>query len=462
MTAATAPRALEIRPLGEDEPRATFDALARLLVDAYPIMRLRTAEELAEHAARLHADANLPQTRWVVAERGGALAGAMRLYDFTMNVRGRDALAGGVGSVGVARAHKRQGIARALIAWYLDHYRERGAPFAILHPFRFDFYRALGFGYGTPVHRYRFAPATLRDDGARGTVREVRAADADAVIACYERVRASTHGLAAFLRWRIERLLDEAVLRYVAVEDDGEIRAFMQTSSVTPDGDLLRNRDELLVRDVVAEDAPYRAALFRYLRSQQDQFARVMIESQDGALYLRSTDPRDGSDESVAPPAGHRIASSGQGMMYRILDMASAFAHLPAPASPFSLRVDVDDAFFAPTNGSWTFRFGATSGTSGDGSPGGGSLTNAVTVDASSADGAPADTLSADEASADGATADATLRIGVADLSSLVMGSLRLRDLIRNGLAAVEPRAMADRVEAAFRVDEPPVCIARF
>ncbi len=45
-----------------------------------------------------------------------------------------------------------------MIAWYLEHYRERGAPFAVLHPFRLDFYRAMGFGYGTPVHRYRFAP----------------------------------------------------------------------------------------------------------------------------------------------------------------------------------------------------------------------------------------------------------------------------------------------------------------
>jgi predicted acetyltransferase len=346
-------------------------------------------------------NASDPGTAYVVGVRGGEPVGVMRLYDY---------------------------VTRALLAWYLDHYSARSAPFAILWPFRTDFYRAIGFGYGTPAHRYRFAPATLRDDGARGTIREVRAADADAVIACYERVRARTNGLAAFQRWRLERLLDDAALRYVAVEDGGEIRAFMQTSTVTPDDDLARGRDELLVRDVISEDPPYRAALFRYLRSQQDQFARVMIESQDGALYLSSTDPRDGSEESVAPPTGHRIARTGQGMMYRIVDMASAFAHLTERASPFVLRVDVDDPFFAPTNGTWTFRFETTGGA----------------------------------APAGGASADATLRIGIADLASVVMGSLRLRDLVRNGLAAVEPRAMADRVDAAFRADDPPVCITRF
>lgn len=44
-----------------------------------------------------------------------------------MNVRGIDALTGGVGSVAVALAHKRQDVARALIALYLDYYRTRGA-----------------------------------------------------------------------------------------------------------------------------------------------------------------------------------------------------------------------------------------------------------------------------------------------------------------------------------------------
>jgi predicted acetyltransferase len=426
----TATRALEIRALQPDgEDPAIFAALSRLLADAYPIMRRTSDEALATYAAQLRESLVQPGTRIVVAERDGALAGAMRLYDYRMNVRGRDAFTGGVGAVAVGLTHKRQGIARALIAWYAEHYRARGAPFALLWPFRLDFYRALGFGYGTPFHRYRFAPAALRDDGARGTIRILGPGDADALEACYERVRTMTNGLIARHRIVTERALADAELRIVAVEDGGAIRGFMQTNAVTPADTSMRNRDELLVRDLACEDGAYRAALLGYLRSQRDQFARIVIESQDDALFLVAGDPRDGSDEAVAPPAAHRIATTGLGVMYRLLDVEAAFAHLPAAATPFTLRVDVEDAFFAPTAGARTFRFGPH--------------------------GAP-------EPDRTGTALDATLSTGIADLSSVVVGSLRLRDVVQNGLATVEPRAKLDLLDAAFRADQPPHCTTRF
>lgn len=425
----TATNALEIRALEPDgDDPAAFAALSRLLADAYPIMRRTSDEALASYAVQLRESLVQPGTRIVVAERDGALAGAMRLYDYRMNVRGRDALTGGVGAVAVGLTHKRHGIARALIAWYAEHYRARGAPFALLWPFRLDFYRTLGFGYGTPFHRYRFAPATLRDDGARGALRILGPGDADALEACYERVRKTTNGLIARHRVATERALADAELRIVAVEDGGAIRGFMQTNAVTPSDTSMRNRDELLVRDLVYEGGAYRAALLGYLRSQRDQFARVVIESQDDALFLAAGDPRDGSDEAVAPPAAHRIATTGLGVMYRILDVEAAFAHLPA-AAPFTLRVDVEDAFFPPTAGGWTFRFGPH--------------------------GPP-------QPDRTGAATDVTLSIGIADLSSVVMGSLRLRDVVRNGLATVEPSAKLDMLDAAFRAGQPPHCTTRF
>lgn len=425
---AVATSALEIRPLARSgEDPALVGALARLMADAYPILGLTTSDALAASVARLTELMRTDDPVWVIAQRDGVLAGAMRLFDYRMNVRGRDALTGGVGSVAVARAQKRQGIARALIAWYLDHYRARSAPFAILHPFRLDFYRALGFGYGTPFHRFRFAPSALRDGGARGTVRELGVGDLDALLACYERARAKTNGLIAKHRAVTERSFADAALRYVAVEDAGTVRGFMQTTAVAADPEL-RNRDELVVRDLLYEDESYLAALLGFLRGQRDQFARVVIESQDAAFHLAASDPRDGSDVSVAPPAAHRVAETGLGVMYRILDVERALAHVPGSTAPFALRLVVDDPFFAATAGTWTFQFSPQRAAQ----------------------------------RADSAAPDATLTIGIHDLSSVVLGSLRVQDLVRHRLATVEPAHAVSRIDAAFRADQPPYCTTRF
>jgi predicted acetyltransferase len=426
MTAAVA--GLEIRVLDrEGEQPELIVALTRLIVDAYPVLGIDSTAAFERSVERIRDMLAYPEARFAIAERDGELAGAMRLYDYQMNVRGRDALTGGLGSVAVSLVHKRRGIARALVDWYIDDYRRRGAAFAALYPFRSDFYRALGFGFGTPMQRYRFAPQALRDDGARGTLRLLGEADLEAILACYERIRASTHGLIARHRMPLERALCDAELRFVGVEDSGTLRGFMQTKPIS--NDHLSNRHELEVRDLLAEDDASSAALLGYLCAQRDQFDRVTIESQDAAFYLAAAgDPRDGSDVAVAPPAGHRVAETGLGIMYRIVDVERAFATLPAAGTPFVLRLQIDDPFVPETGGDWTFRFGPH--------------------------GAPRRD--------DDARPDATLSIGIHDLSSVVLGSLRLRDVVRHRLATLGPRERLETVDAAFAVAQPPICVTRF
>jgi hypothetical protein len=273
--------------------------------------------------------------------------------------------------------------------------------------------------------------------------------DLDAVLACTERVRPHVNGLLAKQRHLMERVLGDADLRYVGVEGAGLLRAYMQTS-VELDEER-RNRDTLVVRDVHAEDDAAFAALLAYLRSQQDQFHRIAIESQDDALYLAAaSDPRDGSDVAVAPPAAHRVAETGLGIMYRLLDVERAFAHLPAADAPFTLRLEVEDEFYPATNGTWTFRFGPHGAPVRDdrAMPNGGAPDGARHVDGA--------------ASGHGTEPRATLRIGIADLSSLVVGSLDLPALVRHRLAALEPAAMLPRVARAFAVEQRPICNTRF
>ncbi len=417
---------IAVRLAAPDEPDL-LAAVVRLETDAYPIMRIDSAEASARFTERLRSFLADPGVRLAVAECDGAIVGAMLLYDFTMRVRESDVLAGGLGSVAVSPMHKRRGVARAMVRWYLDDFRARGAAFAVLHPFRLDFYRALGFGYGTPMRRYAFAPHTLEARGARGTVRLLGPGDVTALIACDERVRARTNGLIARTPPRVARALAEPALRHAGVEDDGVLRGFVQTA-VRLGADGTANANELVVRDFVAESPAYEAALLGALHAQRDQFARIVVESQDDTLWLASSDPRDGTDRLVSPPATHRIAELGLGVMYRIVEVEAAFAQLGSVDVPFALRVEVEDAFFAPTAGAWTFRFGPH--------------------------GAPVRD--------DGAAPDATLRVGIAELSSLVAGSLRVRELVRRRLAELVPAAALERVARALDAGQPPICTTRF
>lgn len=411
-----------LRPLRAGDP--AIPALAALMAEAYPVMGLDSAEALARLADRIERTAEDPQMHSIVAEEDGALVGAMRLYDFTMNARGRDVEAGGVGAVAVARTHKRRGIARALVRAFLEHYRERRAPFAALHAFRPDFYRRLGFGYGTPLHRFSFAPAALPSRRARATVRALGAADVDAVYASSERVRRTTHGLFAKLIAPLRVALEDPSQRWIGAERDGVLRGFAATA-VELGPKQTQNRNALVVRELAAEDDDAQDALFGYLHGQRDAFARIVVESQDPAFFLAAADPRDGSDRIVAPPAAHRVAETGLAVMYRLVDVEAAFATLP-PAFPFVLRVELDDPWYAPTAGARTFAFGP------------------------------------DGVRATDAAHDAVLRVGSADAASLLVGSLALGDLLRYRLAAVEPASATAQVARLFAVERPPQCTARF
>jgi predicted acetyltransferase len=48
-----------------------------------------------------------------------------------------------------------------MMLYFLRHYREQGAPLVALYPFRPDFYRQMGFGYGTKMDQHRVKPSAL-------------------------------------------------------------------------------------------------------------------------------------------------------------------------------------------------------------------------------------------------------------------------------------------------------------
>ncbi|MBX0326295.1 GNAT family N-acetyltransferase [Oscillochloris sp. ZM17-4] len=408
----------EIRPITDDE----IDSFALIAAGAYPGASL-TPEELAERMRQGLAEN--PTTRLYGAFRDGQMLGGMRHHDFTMYFHGTPVPVGGVAMVAVDLLHKKEHVARDLIHFYLRHYREQGAPLAALWPFRPDFYRQMGFGYGAKLSHYRLRPDSF-PRGARGHLRHLTPDDLPALLACYGRYARQTHGLFVRQVTAIMAPLLASGGRVLAYVDGGEVRGYM-AYGFSRGANFITN--DIVVRELVYEHPAALAEIMAFLHAQADQIANVVLDIQDDQLHQIVRDPRNGSG-TLYPSVYHETNTQGLGIMYRVIDTPGLFAALPEHdfgGQSLTLEIELGDSFLPESAGETVVRFR-------DGR----------------AELAP------------GAQPDVRLRVAVEHFSSLVMGATGVDALCRYGLAEIDDPNYSGRVRRLFDSPAQPVCLTAF
>jgi predicted acetyltransferase len=401
-----------------------ISALPDLYAGAYTVMDLGDREKRERFEKRLRERLDEPGRAIIGASRDGRLVGAMAWYDFTMRLRATDVFAGGLGAVAVALDARRRGVGHDLVRAFVTAYRKRGATLALLHPFRHDFYRRLGFGHGTKLNRYRLPPLELPEGGASRRVRQVDATAADAVAACYERVRLQTNGLIASSVDSMRRQLDDKGRAFAYFDEAGTIRGYMLTLPFVGAAQN-SNANELRVLEPIAEYPAVLAALLTFLRDLGDQFRYVILETQRDAFHIVPKDPRDESGRVLGPPAYHETNAQGAGVMYRVLDVPRALEALAAGGTSSGRSV-------------WA---------------------SLAVTDALLSENSEAFDLAIED---DGSSDAVSLALDVAEFSSLVVGAVRLRSLYEYGLATVSSPSAVSRLDRLFAVEQPPLCTTSF
>lgn len=409
-----------IRQLEETD----LEAFARIAAAAYPAIEVASIEEFARDLGRrLAAD---PTTSLYGLFRGKKLLGGMRFFDFTMRMLSTTTLVGGLGLVAVDLLHKKEHVARDMIAFFLHHYRAKGACMTALYPFRPDFYTQMGFGYGAKMNQYRLKPASLPAGPTRAHVEFLTAEDKPALLDCYNRVMARTHGMMARSLVWADRVFATAGNRVVGVRRNEQIAGYL-IFTFQHGATFLHN--DIEVGELIYEDSAALAELLTFLRSQADQIQTIILNTQDEYFHHLPLDPRNGSGR-IIPHIFHESNTAGVGLMYRVIDIAGAFRALADHdfgGQSCTLALTVHDSFL-PTNA------GRTTVTFVQGRP-------SVTPDAA---------------------ADAAIELDVAAFSSLLMGAVDLLALHRYGLATISDLAYLPIVNRIFRTESKPVCFTRF
>lgn len=410
---------------------ADFDAFADIVIDAYPALFERSKksrQKLAEGFVK-EAEEDPTMSFWGLFRtvRGKErLLGGMRLFDFRMNFLQTQIPVGGVGQVAVALERRREHVAKELMLFYLRHYREQDTPLVVLYPFRPDFYRQMGFGYGTKMSRYRLDPAALPEGQDKDHVRRLGPDDREALRACYTRYARRTHGMFDKTERELDQLFGDEERRIVGYEKDGRLEGYL-VFTFERDGSFLVN--DLYVREFIYDTREALASLLAYLRTQNDQVRRIIVRTQNPSFHHLFDDPRNGSDELVSP-VYHATNLQGVGLMYRVIDVTRMF-HLLAErdfgGQNCRLELTVRDTFLPENAGSKRLAF------------------EEGQVRVLNEEGC-----------------DVAVSMDIASFSALLAGTVTFERLHMYSLAEISDQTYADTVSRVFAVEQKPVCTTSF
>ncbi|MBN1966561.1 MAG: GNAT family N-acetyltransferase [Anaerolineae bacterium] len=412
-------------------PEADYAAFVDILGKAYPDMEINNLEAYERRLNRIKVmQEEDPIGTIYGAYRDGVLVGGMDCLGFDMTWYRTQVKTGGVGMVAVDLLHKKEKVARDMIRFFLDQAVAQGMPLTALYPFRPDFYRKMGFGWGPKMRQYRFKPSALPRGKGKDRLRYLTTEDAAGVAACYDTYRVQTHGMMTRLTGWTEGLFNLKVSAIGYEDASGTLRGYLThtfKNAGRTGGNFLKN--DLTIHDWIALDREAQQAFYAYLHTQADQVDRMVYTTHDDSFQHVLYDPRSDADNMI-PSVYHQSDIAGVGLMYRVVDVPGMFRALEDHdfgGQTVRLRLDVRDSFM-PANAGPTIVHVANG--------------QARVVE-------------------DG-EADVTLSLDVSDLSSLVMGVVPLRTLYHYGMADLSNVAYLPVLDALFHADAGPVCMTHF
>ncbi len=284
----------------------------------------------------------------------------------------------------------------------------------------------MGFGYGTKMDQYRLKPTAFPKGPSREHLRYLAREDRDALVACYRRVAARTHGMMDKTAREARRIFEHADHRVVGYLQDGQVRGYLMFTFELGEHFVV---NDLHVQEWIYETPDALAELMTFLHTQADQIRTVIVETQDEFLHHLLVDPRNGSDRLI-PSVYHETNAQGAGLMYRVVDVAAIFdllAERDFGGQSCTLKLTIADSFLAENDGSTLLRF-----------------------------------EQGQVQRLEGGTPEVEVRLDIANLSSLLAGTVSFSSLHRYGLAEISDAAYVETVSRIFAVEQKPVCTTAF
>lgn len=322
---------------------------------AYPGMLIQTDEKKKELIERLETEqreANGIQFFGSFDEQD-ELLGIFRVNDFECNINGKFQRIFGIGMVAVHLLHKKEKVAYQLLSYFHNYARQEKVALVSLYPFNPSFYRKMGYGYGPLRYEFKFKPGEMLADGNKGSVKFLTASDEEAIVTLYNEYAQNNHGMLK-RTWKEREYIKTRKTYYVGVEEENRlVGALAFTLEPVKDSHFLHQH--MIIHEWIWSDPNAYKQLASWVSSQQDQVDRVIFRTNDQSFVYSLSNPSNDSNH-VIPSVYHEVATTGSGIMYRIISIESfvngtSFNGLVKPQDETTVLLAIEDTFITEQHG---------------------------------------------------------------------------------------------------------------
>ena len=341
------------------------------------------------------------------------MVGGLAIGDFELNIRSQMVKLSSVGMVRTDMLHKKEKVCKDLMEYFIETNRQKGVNILTLTPFRPDFYKQMGFGYGSCLYNYRIPPMSFPNSGSKEFLSFIGQSEEQEVMDCYNRVWRKTHG-AINGAWFLN--VFRSGRRILVYKSDGFIRGVLGFSS--------EKHREMVIEDMFYEEPKVLQAFCTFLHFQFDEFDRIMFSAPDEHFYYLLHDPTNGM-------AKNENCTSVINNMFRVIDVAGLFDELHNVNfnnQTAVLEIAIRDTFYPQNSGVTVVEF-----TNGKASV----CTRQIPE----------------------VNVNLKIRLDISDFSSLIMGSINVKTLYRLGLLEISDTGSLDMLESIFTIGQKPLSV---
>ena len=400
--------------------------LARIAASAFAAQGLseKREAEILETLEFIHSEVEYEHIFGLLRE--GQLVGGVRMIDFKMHLFSQVIPVGGALMVCVDLLHKKEKIAKELICSFIDYYRGQGTPMVALYPFRADFYRKMGFGYGTWIKQHKVKPEAFPSDGEKKNLVYLDSKDKNAIWDCYNRFAAKRNGLFEKIGLNYYRLFLRKDNRIVGYRDGEQLLGYISFTYRLES----TNERYMVLDEIVYENNKVLNSLGSFIRSQADQFEWVLVNTQDEVLQFLFDDPGSSSHLRIFDDAHEQVSTTAVGIMYRVINLPALFKNLGEynfNQQNLKLKITISDTLCPENSGSIVACF----------------VNGKVKLNEEN-------------------SYEVEIKLDVADFSSMFMGAVTFSALEQLGRATISNVKYLNTVNRIFLTDQKPMCMTYF